>query len=58
MDLRRLPVLIASPITRPQQRARDNARRAAAACLERRHEREDVEVFLTKVLPEQRRRRP
>ena len=59
MLLRRLPVLIATPIARsPQRVARKNAARAALEARQRRHEREDVEAFFDKVLPEQGRRPP
>jgi hypothetical protein len=55
MLLRRLPVLIATPIARsPQRVARKNAARAAHEAMQRRHEREDVEAFLNHVLPAQR----
>jgi hypothetical protein len=56
MLLRRLPVLIATPLARsPQRVARENAARAAFEARQRRHEREDVEAFLNRVLPAQRR---
>jgi hypothetical protein len=57
MLLRRLPVLIATPLARsPQRVARQNAARAALEARQRRHEREDVEAFLDRVLPDKRRR--
>jgi hypothetical protein len=56
MLLRRLPVLIATPLARsPQRVARENAARAALEARQRRYEREDVEAFLNRVLPAQRR---
>jgi hypothetical protein len=57
MLLRRLPVLIATPLARsPQRVARANAARAALEARQRRHEREDVEAFLDRVLLEKRAR--
>lgn len=53
-----LPIIVASPLSRPsQRRSRENAARAAIICALRRAEREDVEDFLAREVPEQRGRR-
>jgi hypothetical protein len=53
-----LPAVLVSPIARPsQRRSRENAARASFICALRRAEREDVEAFLTRVMPEQQRQR-
>ena len=56
MRLRRIPVVLATPIARDHHRtARRNAARAALEARQRRAEREDVEVFLRTLLPQQQR---
>jgi hypothetical protein len=47
---------IPRPLQSPQLQARRNARVALMEARMRRAEREDVEAFLSRVLPEQRRR--
>ena len=57
MRLRRIPVVLATPIVRDHHRtARRNAALAALEARQRRAERDDVEAFLRVVLPQQQRR--
>jgi hypothetical protein len=55
MLLRRLPVIIATPLARsPLRVARQNAARAALEARQRRHEREDVDAFLERLRAQRR----
>jgi len=54
MQVTSVTAVVARPLESSQRRARRNARLATQQVLARRAEREDVETFFSKVLPQQR----